>query len=205
MSKRPEIQINLIPAARSEWEKTGRLQGQSDLPANPESLAEMRAILDAVDSLTSGPILSAPDEASLETARLVHDITGGKIKPIEALAEPSLGLWEGLEESAAMERYASAFKQWRNDPASVIPPEGESFEDAVDRIVGGVIKAIDKTSKPVVSIVVRPVAYQILQRWAMGRPIAEDWRGGGADIVFTFSLPRTKLPDVVLKTPAVAK
>jgi len=193
MSKSTEIQLVLIPAAATEWDESGRLQGGSDLPASASGLAAAKACVESAAALNPAVVLSAPDEASVQTAKLLAKHVGVKVRTISALADPSLGLWEGLAESAALERYPTVYKQWRQDPSSVHPPEGEAFDHAVHRITSGLVKAIEKSSKESYALALRPAAYRIVSRWAAGAPIVQDWRAPQANEVQTFTLSRAKL------------
>ncbi len=204
MTKSADIQVTLVPSAGSSWDQDGRLQGKADLPATDESLSNTRLSLDEAGG--AEVIFVAPDEASKQTAALIAERFPCKTRKVNALADLSLGLWEGLEETAAEDRYPTAFKQWRQDPASVIPPEGESFEDGVTRIVQGFAKAADKASKPAVAVVARPDVALILLRWLRGEPIAEGWNQTAFESPTTLTIPRERLKsEPILKAPAAAE
>jgi broad specificity phosphatase PhoE len=175
VAKSSEIQLILVPGARSEWDELGRLQGQADLPMSEAGAEAVKAL---VDSLAGDPIervLTAPDEASIKTARAIARQMGLRAVKIEACCEVSLGLWEGLEASIALERYPKVYRQWRTDPLSVVPPEGEPLEEAARRIIKGLCKSLEKNAKSVVVVVLRPTAFAIVESWICDEPIGEHW------------------------------
>jgi len=202
MSNPESITLILAPAGPTEWDAADRLQGSVDLPMAAE-WPEFSAVVEGVSSAGPGAVLSAPDESSLAVARAVASRVGVKARVVPALAEPSLGLWEGLDRKAWRERYNKAAKQWRTDPAGVHPPEGEPFADAAGRILTGAAKAIDKAGKPVVAIVARPMTLAAIRRFAAGAPVLSDWLDPPARGIETVVIEADALrAEPVLHTPA---
>ena len=75
-----------------------------------------------------------PDEAATETAQIIAQEVGTKLKVNDDLADPDLGLLEGMLEQRFAEQHPKRYKQWEGDPLSLVPPEGEPFADARARI-----------------------------------------------------------------------
>jgi broad specificity phosphatase PhoE len=195
VAKSSEIQLIVVPGARSEWDELGRLQGQADLPMSEDGAKAVAAI---VDSLAADPIervLTAPDEASVKTARAIARQMGLRAVKIESCREVSLGLWEGLEESIALERYPKVYGQWRTDPLSVVPPEGEPLEEAAHRIIKGLCKSLEKNAKSVVVVVLRPTAFAIVESWICDGSIGEHWPPDTSGEVVRRSLVRKKFQE----------
>jgi len=195
VAKSSEIQLILVPGARSEWDDLGRLQGQADLPMSEVGAEAVKAL---VDSLAGDPVervLTAPDEASVKTARAIARQKSLRAVKIEACSEVSLGLWEGLEESVVMERYPKVYRQWRTDPLSVVPPEGEPLEAAAHRIIKGLCKSLEKNAKSVVAVVLRPTAFAIVNSWMSDEPIGEYWPPDANGEIVRRMLVRKKLQE----------
>lgn len=204
MGKRSDVTIILVPAARTEWDESGRVQGSADLPPAATGAEDARAVAAEAAALSPTAVLAAPDEASRSVAAVIAEAIDAKPRVVKELAEPTLGLWEGLERSACLDRYPTAFKQWLADPASVNVPDGEAFEDAVERIVGALGKYAEKSSRSPIAVVVRPIARRVLARWLRGEPIAADWSGDepteGVDAI---TVPRSALrAEPTLHAPA---
>lgn len=203
MGKRTNVTIIIVPAARTGWDESGRVQGSADIPP-AEPVAEVAGSI-AADAAGHDPavVISAPDEASLFTAGLIAEAIDSKPRVVKDLAEPTLGLWEGLERSVCLDRYPKAFKQWLADPASVNVPEGEAFEDAVERVVHALGKSAEKAARSPIAVVVRPIAGRIIGRWLRGEPIAAEWSADEPTGVREFTVPRAALrAEPMLHAPA---
>jgi len=169
MAKAQDIHILLVRASGTVWDEAGRLQSETDLPLSKTGRAELDGLCASLNGLRLSVIFTAPDEASAETAEALASRCGGRLRSMPGLAEPGVGLWEGLKESELTERYAKAYRQWQEDPSSVQAPEGEDFDDASERILAAVGRALEKAGKDAVAIVARPMAHAIVRGWLTER------------------------------------
>lgn len=169
MAKAKHYRLVLIRAGSTAWDEDARLAGRTDLPLCTAGRADADAAADTVSSLPMEVVLSAPDEGSRETAAKVASVSRAKVRAVEGLAEPDMGLWEGLQESDLRERYPTAFGRWKDDPTSVSPPEGEDYLHAETRVVDTLRAALEKLGgeHPAVAIVLRPLALAILRAWLL--------------------------------------
>ena len=179
--------VYLIASGPTAWEDGQRVQGNTDLPLHEEGTQRVRsAIDDWLPEQRLRTVHAAPDEASRQTAALVAQRLGAaKVKPIEELAEMNLGLWQGLTEAELQDRYPKVFGRWRAEPAKVSVPEGESFEELVDRVAGALDRLIGRSDKEAVVLVLRPVVLKLCGAWL-----------GGADPAAPFTLQTQTPPPV---------
>lgn len=171
------LNLMLVRSGRTEWDLAARLAGLSDHPLSESGREELLAALDATALPRVGVVLHGPDEASSATAAIVAEKAGARTREIGALKEADLGLWCGLGAGDLEERYCSAFRQWREDPSAVNVPEGEPAAEAEARVAKAVVGALERV-KPggrSVAIVLRPVAFQLLRRRLLARPLSEVW------------------------------
>jgi len=108
-------------------------------------------------------VYAPPDEASHEAASIIATAIGAKKKIIDDLAEPALGLLEGLHEMEFEERFPKRYKQWKDDPLSLAPSEGESAVDAQTRIAEAFIRVVRKSRTKEVAFVLRPFALGVIR------------------------------------------
>jgi len=100
------------------------------------------------------------------------------VRPLESLADLGLGLWEGLLAADLEGRSPTIYKRWKDDPSSVVAPEGEPLERARARVLGDLSKSLERKlerGKPArIAVVVRP--------WALGI-IRATLKGDGAETI----------------------
>jgi broad specificity phosphatase PhoE len=177
MGKSNEIRVLLVRTGQTQWEQAGRIAGSSDVPLSPEGQESARQAAIELGEVRLGTIFCGTDEASNATAQELAKATGAKVKPIDALDEVHLGLWEGLRESELEEKCPKAYRQWIEDPAAVQVPEGESMEDARGRIMDGLCRVLDKakTDNGATGVVLRPVALALVGCELSGAPTRNLW------------------------------
>lgn len=177
MSKPQHINVLIIRSGQSEWDQNGRLVGQVDLPLCEQAKRDLDQTSAVLEGAELSSILHAPDQCSKATAAAYARVTSAKLKSIDDLADIDLGLWEGLRAEDLEEKAPKAYKGWRENPANVNVPEGESLAEASSRITIALAKALEKlrAPDPGVGIVLRPMAYGLVRCWLTGRPLSELW------------------------------
>lgn len=185
MAKTTTFRLMLIRCAQTEWDAAGRLQGAADLPLSEQGRAwasGMGQRLASDDDALPRPdlVLHAPDEASVETARLIADPSKARAREIPEFAAMSLGLWEGLRREELSERHPKNFSQWQSEPSSINPPEGDSLAEAQARLLSAVARVADKHPKKRVAMVLRPIEFEITRRAMAG--LTADVPAGSMDL-----------------------
>ncbi len=180
MPRDSDIQVVVLRCGRTEWDDAERLQGRTDLPLSESGQQAVAAeILDLAQSRGANPfaaIYCSPDEASIKTAEMLGEAAGGKVRPDDELAGVDLGVWEGLLESQLMERFPKAYRPWKEDPASVIPPGGESLQEADMRLRQALCRLLEKTNGKPVALVLRPINFALACVWLGSKGTEDIWR-----------------------------
>ncbi|MHB0913997.1 MAG: alpha-ribazole phosphatase [Armatimonadota bacterium] len=123
--------IYLIRHGETAWNKGGAYAGSTDIPLNDtgrrqaEMLAERLTNLDAV--------YSSDLSRARDTARTIAERSGLDVQEFAGLQEVNYGEWEGVSEAEIAVRYADLYQAWRENPAEVSTPNGESFGAVRDR------------------------------------------------------------------------
>ncbi len=140
-----------------------RLQGTLPLPLSDQgrnALVSVAAVLKQYDAQT---IYSSGNESSGPTAEHLAELCDLKSKKNTDLKELNCGLWQGLRYRDIEKRYSNAYKQWRNDPESICPPDGELFAACRERIETALLSIIKKSKSQTIVIVVAEIAAAIIE------------------------------------------
>lgn len=188
MAKIATQRILMLRTGATEWVDSGRLQGATDLPLSVRGVQQIRGEVAALGHPPLTAIVCGPDEASAATAEVLAEVSGAKVVAVRELEEVNFGLWEGMLRSELEERFCRAGKQWDDDPASVVPPEGESLDVFALRLLPALRRAITKlggrrgastvsrlggVGGEGVGIVLRPIADALVRCVLAGRPSNE--------------------------------
>jgi probable phosphoglycerate mutase len=152
----------LLRPAETAWDEAQRLRGTVDLPATEDSLAELRQ---RVARLPEGPeiLFHPPDEAATESARVVASRFACRVRADAGLSEPDLGLLEGLSMAEFERRFESRHAEWRDSPLTLVPPEGEPFADARERVLAAFLDVVERNEGRRIGIVLHPIALAMVR------------------------------------------
>ncbi len=167
----------LILCGDTPWDRESRLRGRTDLPLANAGRAMVVSETARLEQMGIGDlkvIYHPDDEAARDTAGIFAGALKVKTKVAFALADPDLGLLEGLTQDEFEERYPRRHKQWLDDPLALIPPEGESLTDAKERVFRAVAKIVGKSRREKVAVVVHPVGYGFLRALFTRTPLPEE-------------------------------
>ncbi|MDY6881897.1 MAG: histidine phosphatase family protein [Desulfatiglans sp.] len=130
------IRIVLIRHAETEWNRTHRFQGRSDIPLNHNGKKQAQALARALKGETFTAIYSSPLARARETARIVrsfHD--SAPICEEEGLIEMDLGDFDGIGAQQWYREHVDFREAWIRNPGSVRMPGGEGLQDVQKRAV----------------------------------------------------------------------
>lgn len=178
MSKVSQYTIHLVRVGETAWDADDRIIGDTDLPMTDAGTAAVATALRSFhDQSLISILLTSHEEAAQQAVKLVGSSTDIKIKAFDSLNNVGQGLWEGVLKSDLENRYPSAYSQWQETPERIVPPEGESFEVALDRLISTIAKATTKAKgpNPVFLLVLRPWAWVTVRCWLNDQKISDIW------------------------------
>lgn len=129
----------LVRHGETDWNNTGRYQGQADPPLNANGLAQAQRI----GGLLAGELLAkngieAIYSSDLQRALHTAQIIGEKLKlPVQVdlrLREVSLGKWEGMLVGEIRAAFPQEWQARQEDPLYARPPGGESLVGVAERV-----------------------------------------------------------------------
>jgi len=174
-SKPKPIVLRLIKCGETTWDAEGRLHGRSDLPLSIDGRTSVSADVAALPAHRMTAVFHPSDDAAIETAQIVARAARGKAKVVAELADPDLGVLEGMSSQDFADRFPKRYKQWQEDPLSLTPPEGEQLVDARSRLFAAVSRLAKRARTEEIGVVLHPVALGLIRCWLADRPAADLW------------------------------
>ena len=131
------MKLFLTRHGETDWNLRRRIQGSTDTDLNESG---RRQAVQLAESLLLSP--DRPEivyTSGLKRARETAEIAAGRLQvPCvvhEGLGEINFGLWEGLTWDQVEERYPELYTIWHTDRRYGHPPEGESYQDLLNRVL----------------------------------------------------------------------
>jgi broad specificity phosphatase PhoE len=154
--------VVLIHAGPTPWDVEDRIVGNHPLPLTDEAKASIEAITAGLPHDVTAIYRFKKNEACDQAAKIVGERFKSPIHDNKALDEMNLGLWQGLTRSELKFRFPTVIPQWHGNPLSVIPPDGESLEEATQRLKGGLARILRRNRGASIVMPLRPLAMRIM-------------------------------------------
>ncbi|HEX6195532.1 MAG TPA: histidine phosphatase family protein [Jiangellaceae bacterium] len=129
---------------RTEWNATGRFQGQIDVPLDAEGHRQALDAARRLAALEPDLLLSSDLQRTQQTAAALAKLTGLDVMLDERLRETYAGEWEGCTIEEIARRFPDQYAAWRAGDSRVRVGGGESREEVAERIAAGVTDAVAK-------------------------------------------------------------
>ena len=125
--------IMLVRHGMTEWNATGKIQGQSDTNLAPDGVHQARLLtahflFDTVDAIYSSDLHRA-----MTTAEVIASRFNLEIIPVKEFREINFGIWEGKEFEVIAKEDPTGFKQFFLQPDMILFKDGETFAEVQNR------------------------------------------------------------------------
>ena len=168
-------EIIIIRHGETEWNKTGRFQGHSDVPLSAEGRAQAAMLgknlsVDHVDMIYASDLTRA-----METAAPLAQRFGLEVISDPQLRELNFGAWEGRNFNDVNAENPNAMKNFYTDPEQADIPESEPFPEFQRRIAGRVREIVAQKRGKRIVIVSHGASIRILLADLLSMPIRSIW------------------------------
>ena len=140
------MKLILVRHGETLSNRENRVQGITDMELSDYGRAQADKLAVSLKGEPIERIVSSPLRRAYETAKAISRFHGAMIEENSDLQEMNHGDFENLTIQELREKHISILKQWENDPASVIMPNGESLHD-LQRRAWNAIEGITKTAR----------------------------------------------------------
>lgn len=149
--------VFVIRPGETEFDQQARIQGDLDLPMSELGRQQINDIIERLRGKQIGTIYSSTTEPAPTAARTIGDSLGAPVKELEGLGNLNQGLWQGLLLDDIRRKQPRVYKQWRDAPDTVCAPQGESCDEAQERVRKALRRPMKKRA-PFVVVASEPLA-----------------------------------------------
>lgn len=150
--------VILIPWPMTDWQASGRYASNTPVPINQQGEEQLERWIEMIAAQAPAAVYGAGPDPAEQAARLIAKRLKIRSKKAEGLEEIDLGLWEGLTQAEMKKRFGKAYKQWKDDPTGIRPPEGEGLSIAGERLTEALRKLSRKHHNACFALVLGPLA-----------------------------------------------
>ncbi len=173
------VQIVLIWPGSTDYDQQGRLQGTLDIPLCEQGAEEVQRIIEGVRPLGITTIYRAPNQSAEQTAQAIGDALDVKIRELDSLRNIDLGLWQGMLVEDVKRKQPKVFRQWREQPRTICPPEGEALSKAEFRVEAALTKVLKKHKEGAIALVLPEPLASLARSYLSNTEIGDFWKNGG--------------------------
>ena len=127
------MRFYLIRHGETDWNRLGRFQGQSDTALNERGLAQAEDTAAAAREWGLTAIYASPLGRTMQVAAAMARRAGLPVAVRDGLKEMALGELEGIEGEAMRAGWPEVYDTWRDYPAEIVMPGGESLAGLQER------------------------------------------------------------------------
>jgi probable phosphoglycerate mutase len=145
--------VVLLRHGRTEWNATGRFQGQLDSPLDVMGRAQALAAAVAVAPMEPDAIVASDLSRARDTAEIVGAECGVEVAIDARLREIYLGSWEGLTRAEARAQFTEEYTRWQTGE-DARRGGGETYAEVGTRCVECIDEWLDKLGSRAVLLIV---------------------------------------------------
>ena len=167
------MKFYLVRHGETDWNRLGRFQGQSDTDLNARGLAQAEDTARAAREWNLTAIYSSPLSRTMQVAEALTRQTGLPVAIREGLKEMALGELEGIQGEAMRAGWPEVYDTWRDYPAEIVMPGGESLAGLQGR-AWEVVRKLERAHSPAdsLALISHNFAIRAICARLLGMPLA---------------------------------
>lgn len=172
----PMTEFFLLRHGETAWNIEKVFRGQAEVPLNENGRKQAELAAGYYKGKGIEAIYSSPLERAWETAQTVGKVVGLEPIPMEAFGGMNFGRWQGRPHKEVQEEYPDLFELFHRHPDQARIPEGESFQEVMDRGMKGLEELVEKHPDGAVLIVSHRVINKLLLLSILGLGPEKFWQ-----------------------------
>lgn len=148
------MRLIFVRHGETDWNVQKKIQGCTDIPLNAMGIMQAESLgkqLKEADFCINR-IYTSRLERARKTAEIIGEILQVQYEAFEGLEEMNLGLWEGKTWKEVPTLYPSAYEEWHQNRRYTRIPEGESYQDVLERVLVALKEIIQREQNDIVIV-----------------------------------------------------
>lgn len=168
------MKLLLIRHGQTDWNLQGKIQGSCDIELNDTGIKQAEDLSSKLlmRNYKFTKIYSSKQRRAVKTAETISRVSNVEYITVEGLEEMHLGDWEGLSWVEVKEKFPFEFEEWYKNRRYTKTPNGESYQDVLQRTISSIHAIIDKNRDDVI-IVTHGAVIMCLQCYLNNTPFDE--------------------------------
>ncbi len=157
--------IFLIRHGQTAWNKEEVFRGLADIPLDEVGRMQARSLgAELTGRLQGTPLfLSSPLQRARETAAIAAEhFPESRLQVEEGFTDINFGRWQGVSKAEVRRTYPELYRQWLENPAEAVFPEGENLQAVENRAGQALREAAEKKAGAIVIVSHRVVTKVLL-------------------------------------------
>ena len=167
--------LYIVRTGETVWDREGRTDSLVGVPLTDRGREAIHRVGLELAPHEPTVVFASDGEAERETAKILGNQLGLKVKINKTLSEFDFGLWQGLTTEEIKRRAPRLYKQWIEKPSGIRPPNGEILAEAQKRVWTVTCETLKKNKKSTPVIVLKPVVLALLRCRLKGLPLDDVW------------------------------
>ncbi len=168
------MRIYLVRHGETEWNRRGRIQGWEDVPLSREGIRQAYELQNKLKDIELHAAYSSDLSRAIQTAEIIVEPHKIPVTPLWYFREAKRGLLNGLTYRQIEEQFPEFLRSFIKDPYRTRPPEGESLEDAEQRVRQGLEIIREKNAGKNVLIVSHALINVVIQSVITNTPVTPE-------------------------------
>jgi broad specificity phosphatase PhoE len=160
----------LVRHGETRWAAEDRYNGRADTELSERGRQQARQLAERLSGEPIGAVYCSSLRRCVETASLVAERHGLGPRPVADLVEVDYGAWDGMLRAEILARYPELYEAWQADPASVLPPGGESGYSVLARALPALHRIVAAHPGRSVAVVAHKAVNRLLLCDLLGIP-----------------------------------
>lgn len=131
------MKLHVIRHGQTDLNRLSRYQGSIETDLNARGIIQARRAARALPADVDA-LVSSPMQRALQTAQIISRHLAVPVETMPEFRERSIGVFEGLSKVEIKQRFPDMWEQKLMRRFDAAPPGGESVNEVVERVRGGI-------------------------------------------------------------------